>query len=292
MTKSNNGVSQADMAANYGWALSFLKSHSELWKLFQKAVKKQYTTARFVAELRNTGWFKKNSDSVRQMQVLQKTDPATFNKQMAQKLAAVQDAAGSLGAVMSSKQMQTIAHNALFFGWDDATLKNALGNYVKQTGGGHFGGEAGQSEAELRAYAESQGIKVSDDTISNWVRSIAVGNASTQNYKAYIQNQAQNTYTGFADQIKQGQTVADLAQPYIQQMASTLELPSTGLTVFDPTIRKALNNTDPSTGKPQSMALWQFEQTLKQDPRWLNTDNAKSSLLTAGQQVLKDFGFH
>ena len=291
-TSTGTAVSQADMAANYGWALSFLKSHKDLWKLFQTATKNNYTTARFVAELRNTGWFKHNSDAVRQMQVLQKTDPATYNKQLSQKLATIQDEAGSLGSVMSATQMHMIAQNALMFGWDDATLKNALGNYVKQMSGGHFGGEAGKSEAELRAYAQAQGINISDSTISNWVRNIAVGNAETQNYKAYVQTQAQNTYTTFADQIKAGQTVSDLAQPYIQQMASTLELPSSQLTVFDPTVRKALNYVDPATGKPAQQALWQFEQTLKQDPRWLSTDNAKSSLLGAGNKVLQDFGFH
>jgi hypothetical protein len=280
------------MAANYGWALSFLKAHGELWKLFQKATKKNYSTQRFVAELRNTKWFQKNSDTYRQTQVLQKTDPATYAQRHAQKYASIQDLAAQMGAHVSGKQLAAIATNAIDFGWDDATLKNAVGGYVQQMGGGHFGGEAGKSEDELRSYAQSMGITVSDATITNWVRNIAVGNSDTQAYKSYVQTQAQNTFAPYASQIKSGQTVADLAQPYVQQMASVLELDPNALNVFDPTIRKALNGVDPTTGKPNQIPLWQFEQQLKQDPRWLSTDNAKTSLLGAGQKVLQDFGLH
>ena len=278
------------MAANYGWALSFLKSHGDLWKLFQKAVKNNYTTARFVAELRNTKWFKTNSDTYRQMQVLKSTDPKTYSQRLAQMESKLRDTAGGMGATLSAKQLAQVATNAMDFGWGDSDIQNALGNYVQQMGGGHFGGEAGKSEEELRQYAMSQGIRVSDSTITNWVRNIAVNNSTVENYKAYVQTQAQNTFAPFADQIKQGQTVADLAQPYIQQMGQTLELDPAALNIFDPTIRKAMTSVGPD-GKPAMTPLWQFETNLKKDPRWLQTDNAKSSLLSAGTQVLKDFGF-
>lgn len=279
------------MAANYGWAMSFLKSNRELWKLFNRAVSKSYSVNRFVAELRNTKWFRKNGEAYRQAQVLQKTDPATYNQRLAQLHAKVQDMAGSMGSTMTAKQLNVVSHNAMWFGWDDAMLRNSLGNYVNQVGNtGHYGGDAGKAEDELRAYALDMGMTMSDASLKSWVRGIATGTHDVEHYKAYLQQNAQNAFPSLAEQIKQGMTVKTLADPYMQQMAQTLELNPQTLTLKDPTIRQALQTVGPD-GKPTMKAMWQFDNDLKKDRRWLSTNNAENTLMSTGHQVLKDMGF-
>lgn len=83
--------------------------------------------------------------------------------------------------------------------------------------------------------------------------------------------------------------MADLASPYMQSMGNILEVNPGELDLFNPTIRKALQATD-DKGQPTSKPLWQFENELRKDPRWLKTKNAQDSLLSAGHQVLSDFG--
>lgn len=280
------------MAANYGWALSFLKSHKELWKLFNKAVDKTWSVNRFVAALRGTKWFKHHSETWRQTEVLKKTDPKTYSQRMTHISDKVRDMAGSLGADVSGKQRDAIAHNAMWFGWDDVQLRNALANYVDQMGdSGHYGGEAGKAEQELRDYAHNMGIKISDPSLKEWLKNIVAQNQSTDDYRAYLQGQAEHTFAPLADKIKQGVSVKDLAEPYTQQMAQTLELSPSQLDLFDPTIRKALQYQDPQ-GKVGMVPLWKFEQDLKKDERWKTTNNAKTALVGTAQQVLKDWGFH
>jgi hypothetical protein len=36
--------------------------------------------------------------------------------------------------------------------------------------------------------------------------------------------------------------------------------------------------------------LWQFEQELRQDPRWTYTNNAQEDLMGTARQILKNFG--
>ncbi len=286
------GVSKEEMAANYGWALSFLKSNKELWRLFNKAVDKNYSVNRFVAALRNTKWFRKHGEAYRQSQVLKKTDPGTYNQRLSALKAKVSDMATAMGSDMSWAQISRVATNAMWFGWSDAQLRNTISNYLDQVGhSGHYGGEAGQAEEELRKYAYDQGVNLSDSGLKTWLRNIIAQRMTTQDYKGYVQGLAQQMFPNLSDQIKAGVTVRDLAQPYIQQMAQTLEIDDASIMLTDPTIKKALQNTGPD-GKFESKPLWQFDQELKQDPRWLKTNNARTQLVGAAQNVLKDWGVH
>lgn len=280
------------MAANYGWALSFLKSNPELWKLFNKSVSNNYSVNRFVASLRNTKWFKSHGEAYRQSQVLQKTDPGTYKQRMAALQSKVHDMAGAMGSQLSNTQANRIANNAMWFGWDDGMIRNNLANFVSQVGTtGHYGGEAGQAEDELRTYAYNMGVKVSDSGLKGWLTNIVAQNQTVDTYKAYIQSQAEHAFPTLADKIKSGVTVKDLADPYIQQMSQTLEMDNSTIGLDDPTIRKALQNTD-NKGQFQAQPMWAFEKQLKEDPRWMQTDNARSALVGTAQNVMKDWGFH
>lgn len=288
---AKDSISKAEMAANYGWALSFLKSNKELWKLFNKAVDKNYNVNRFVAELRNTKWFKKHSDTYRQQAVLQKTDPATFKQNSAAMRNKIHDMATAAGADLTSKELDMISHNAQFFGWDEGMIKNSLANYIDQMGqSGHYGGDAGQAEGELRDYAYKMGLKLNDSSVKGWLQNIVKGDQTTQDYKAYLQGEAQKSFPALSDHIKSGQTVYDLASPYMQSMSNILEVPQNSVDLFDPTVRKALQTQLPD-GKVGMDPLYDFERKLRQDPRWLSTNNARQSLMGTTKQVLQDFGF-
>jgi hypothetical protein len=58
----------------------------------------------------------------------------------------------------------------------------------------------------------------------------------------------------------------------------------------DPYIRQALGGFDQS-GSPVAMGLWDFEQKLRADPRWMKTKQAEDSIVDIGSGILKMFGF-
>ena len=113
---------------------------------------------------------------------------------------------------------------------------------------------------------------------------------TVQDAQNAIKKQAQAMFPAWTKQLDAGQTVADLASPYMQSMAQILEVNPGSVNLFDPTIKKALQYKDPKTGATTSQPLWSFENTLRNDPRWKQTKNAQDSVMQNAHQVLSDFG--
>lgn len=282
-------LSKEELAANYGWALAFLKSDKSLWGLFNKAVDKQWDPTRFIAELKRTSWWKKNSESVRQYAYLKSTDPASLTQRRNALRAQIQDAAAQMGATLSSAQLNRVVENSLMFNWNDAQLRNTLASYTRAVNG-VYRGQAGSDVEDLRQVAWRNGINLSAQTLQSWAQSMAAGNNSVDFYKASIRRQAKTLAPGFAQELDSGMDLYDVANAYIQSKAKILEMNPADVDLFDSDVRGALSSKDAS-GKPTSKSLWQFEQDLRKNPAWLKTQNAQDSVMSVGRQVLRDFGF-
>jgi hypothetical protein len=67
-------------------------------------------------------------------------------------------------------------------------------------------------------------------------------------------------------------------------MASTLEVAPDSISLDDATLRMAI-------GPDKEMSLYDFQRSLRKDPRWQYTDQARQSVSEAALGVLRDFGF-
>jgi hypothetical protein len=81
-----------------------------------------------------------------------------------------------------------------------------------------------------------------------------------------------------------GNDLADVYQPYRQSMASVLEIPYDKIDLSDPTLTNAITDKG-------NMTIFDFKNSLRKDPRWQYTDNARQAVSSGLTQVLKDFGF-
>lgn len=282
-------MSPEELAANYGYSYAFLESHPELKKLFGHVVDDGWTFEKFQAELRDTKWWKENSQSMREAQVTQKTDPATWDAMMDAQSIKLQQLAAEIGAAVPAKTMKRIIKTSLETAMTDDQLRNMLGKYVDFTKNGTLFGEAGMHEFTMKEYAASMGIRLDDQTIKNQAQRVIRKVATTQDYESLIREHAKSMYPSYATQIDAGQTIKDIASPYTQMMAQTLEIPDTDITVFDPTIKSALNGLS-SDGKPTGLTLTDFQQKLRSDPRWAKTDAAQNNVFNVGLAVLKNMG--
>jgi hypothetical protein len=282
-------LSAQEMAQQYGFAYAFLRSDASLWSLFTQAVAGNWAATKFQAELKNTSWYQKNAESVRQYQFLAKTDPATMAARKSAITAQMQDKARIMGATMSGPILATIANNALMFGWNDAQIQNVLAGYVKATNG-VFSGNAADSATQIRQKAWRNGVSLSESTIQSYAQGVAAGNLTVDGITATIRNQAKSVAPAYAQELDSGMDLYDVASPYMQSMAKILEVAPASIDLFDPTIRSALSSKD-AKGQATSKSLWQFEQGLRQDPRWTKTQNAQDSMMSTGRKVLNDFGF-
>jgi hypothetical protein len=84
--------------------------------------------------------------------------------------------------------------------------------------------------------------------------------------------------------IDSGIDLTEIYQPYRQSMASILEIPFDKIDLNDPTLTNAITDKG-------NMTLFDFKKSLRKDPRWQYTDNAREVVSSGLTQVLKDFGF-
>jgi len=282
-------LSPEEQAANYGWSVAFLEHNPELKDKFDQAVKNSWTADKFQAEIRDTNWWKTTSDTARQVQQLKATDPATYNANLSAATLQVQKLASEVGAALPVGQLGKIAQNVVNAGLDEDGIRNILGGYVNFTKNGTMTGEAGMHQYTMKQYAASMGVSISDQALKNQAALVVRKMATTQDFESQLRDQAKSAYPAFSSQINGGQTMMDIATPYMQTMSQELGVPSTSITLQDPLIKSALNGLD-QNGKPAGKTLLDFTSQLRNDPRWGKTSDAQDQVMSVGHTVLQSMG--
>lgn len=278
-----------ELASSYGFTYAFLNGNPELKKKFDQAVKETWTTDRFQAEVRDTKWWKENSDSMRKAQLTKASDPATWEAMVDAQTIKLRQLAAEVGAAIPQKNLKKLVETSLSTNLDEDGIRNLLGQYVNFTKDGTLVGEAGMHEFTMKQYAADMGVQLDDQTIKNQAQRVIRKVATTEDYESLVRESAKSMFPAYSQQIDAGQTLKDIASPYTQMMAKTLEIPDSSITLFDPTIKGALNGLS-SDGKPTGLTLTDFEQQLRSDPRWTKTDNAQNAVFNTGREVLKQWG--
>jgi hypothetical protein len=150
-------------------------------------------------------------------------------------------------------------------------------------------GAAAETLNNLRQYASDLGVQYDETWYNKAVTRVLKYKDDIETYNNQIREIAKSQYPTLAEQIDSGFTVRQLASPYTQSMSRLLEIDPGTISLNDRTIRQALTGLNPE-GKPMTTPLWQFEQQLRQDPRWNYTNNAQEELMGTARQVLKNFG--
>lgn len=285
---ANAGLAKNSQTADYGWADAVFKSNPELKKLLQTAKANNWDGSTMQAAIRGTDWYRKHSPSWREAWVLQRDNPAGFEEKRRQQRAGIDALAAEYGVTLTSQQRNKIAHDALWLGLDDNEIQAAVAGYFDQTKG-DYAGKAGDLQDQIKEMASNYGVRVSDAYIGGVVQNILAGKATPQDAQNYITQLARSAYPALADQIDTGSTVKMAADPYIQSMSHLLEVSPDSIDIYDPTIRGALQHRT-ADGQNQLMPVYQFEEQVRKDPRWLLTDNGREASSGAAQQVLRKWG--
>lgn len=292
MADNQPELSVASLQSQYPLIAALVSSDPTLTKLFQDAIVKQESPDAFIAALQNTTWWATHSDTARQLIALIKTDPATYQQNVNNLFANVQQMASQLGATLTQSQLHQFAVDALFGGYDQnqAMLNQKFAQFVKPTSGNHFGGQAGTYEDQIRQAMRDMGVFIPENQLDTQIKQIIGGQSSVQSVMAQLRTQAAGMYPAYASQINSGMNVSDIASPYIGRAQQLLEMGPGEMNIQTPMIKQALQFMSPD-GKPSAMPMYDFENTVRKDPRWLSTDNAQDSFMSNAHRVLQDFGF-
>lgn len=284
--------SKADWAKDYGVQAGLVDSVPELKQMFNDAVAHKMSVEDFKAKFINSKWYLAHNDAWRVAYGTEKSDPPSWKHETNLASDLVRSTAMDTGVKLTDDQVASLARQALYLssgsskGIDPSALKKRIVGTGIITG---TTGEALTTIDDLKAHGANMGVQHDALWYTNAAQNILHGDGNLNGWKKQISDVAKSKYAAFADQIDQGQTVKSLASPYINSMARLLEVPANNIDLTDHTINKALTNLN-ADSKPELQPLWQFETSLRKDPRWAATQNARDTVDATTRKILSDFG--
>lgn len=293
-TRTPDTLSREELAAEYQSAVGIIYNVPELTPLFEQAIAQNWTSAKFKAAIQSSDWYRNNSEPARLAFAKKAIGGADWLDLQATAKQTVQQAATNLGVALTPEQLDGYTQRYIYEGWDSkertALMTKALSEDIKFNEKGSLKGLAGNLQDNLKAIATSNGLKMSDNYYRSAAVSVATGLQTKEDWERDLRDQAATLWPSYAEKIKSGVNVADLASGYINTMAKTFEINADEINLNDSYIREALSSFD-DKGNPAPMGLWDFEKKLRSDPRWMQTKQATDETSSVASTVLKMFGF-
>jgi hypothetical protein len=151
-------------------------------------------------------------------------------------------------------------------------------------------GKVGSFNDDLERLQENWGYRPSKKLRLDSTRDLLEGKTTIEDVAGLFKEQAKILFPALSDAINQGLTVRQIADTKIAAKARILEQPEEKLNLFDPDITAALSRKN-EKGEYVSMTDDEFAQSLRSKPGWLKTKNAKETMRSAADDILKEFGF-
>lgn len=282
-----------EYAQRYGWATQVIFAKKELRDIFKEAVRDNLTDEEFEARIRGTKWYADNNEYARNAWMAYQTGGADATAYQENAKMAVQAAATQAGVRLTDKQLNQMATRYNTEGWGDPKrqqlMMNALSSEITPDEDGNLMGAAGNLQEQLMQLAAKNGVIYQPGYYISAARSVAMGLSTAEDWARDIRTAAKSLYPSLADKLDAGMDVKDVASSYISQMAQTFEVDPDQIPLSDPFIKMALGASD-DKGNPRTMGLWEFQQKLRNDPRWMGTKQAVDEYSSAAHSVLQSFG--
>lgn len=281
--------------------------------LLNRYVKEGWTNNRFLQELRNDTWYKKNSAEIKQRYVQlynyqdlvasgQADGSTDYEKQIDTLKNQIINKANQMGSGLASDPaaVQRAAENMYITntGIDDSLTTKILAAAIRPIGstiGGKptqgYSGKALQDYQTIQSIAKANGFQVSDiipggTNEQQVLQNIATGAIDIERIKQDARKLAAQGQPQYVrDLLGQGYNLDQVYAPYRQTMANILEVGDPNqIDLNDPTLRMAITDKG-------DMNLFDFKKALRQDQRWQYTDQARQDVSATALNVLRDFGF-
>ncbi len=294
-----------DALKQYGYLGTLAASVPDLGKLIQDALHGNWSNDEFSRNLQDSSWWKHNADSVKQNLILKATKPGEWTQKEGDLVTKTRLMAAQMGVYLgdgSKSNLYKIVHTAMSLGWDETRIRQSIGEHWQFVKGKEATGTAGEITQKIRQQNASYGITYAPESVARATKNVLTGRSSIESYKAAALQAAKGKYAAFADQLDQGLTMHDIAEPYRQSMSALLEIAPEKVDLYNTTIQKALTArlpSDPQSGtsasggkaKPGAMPLWQFEQQVRADPRRDKTKGATNEVYDALSNIGQSWGF-
>jgi len=175
-------------------------------------------------------------------------------------------------------------------GWTPQDLSNAVGSELVRAGKTTDlrRGLIGQG---VQSAAREFGVPLSRQAVDGWVKQIAEGKATQDDYLTYVRNQARSLFPTLTEDLDRGLTVEQVADPYRQVAARVLQINPTDVDFSKSQWNRALNFAGEQGGR-RTMTLDEWENVLRQDDQYgyLKTDEAQQKAYAVARSLGAMFG--
>lgn len=296
--KKKKAAAAANLKASYGFVAMLAQKVPEIGRLMQRAVKEKWTSERFQMAVAATNWWKKTPAANRQWLTQQVADPASAQRALEVGGNSIAMLAGEFGLAqgLSSQQARSIWLDAQLLGFDEQQTRSYVFTQLQGKAGVNPGGTYGQMINQAREMAYLYGFAPSDldaqvrNAAGAGLRYGSEGQQALSSWDTKLKNYAKSKYAPFADRIEQGETVRDIAQPYVDTYSQILEVNPQDVGLDDKLIQKWLQGKSEAGKPPAAVPVWQAEQDLRKDARWGFTNNAKQAAAETATQIGRMFG--
>jgi len=151
-------------------------------------------------------------------------------------------------------------------------------------------GKMGTINDAFEKLQESFGYKPTKAMRLKDTQDVIEGKTTIEDITGRYREQAKALFPALREALDSGLTVRQIADTKIAAKARILEQPEEKINVFDPDIIAALSAKN-DKGENVSMTDDEFGRTLYKKPEWLKTKNAKETMRSAADDIIKEFGF-
>lgn len=291
------------LKASFGFVGALAGAIPELKGILDQAVREQWTSDRFIMAVSASNWYRTNSDHAREFLTLQNVDPATAEANLVRASGDIWTFAWQQGIQLNDQQAREAAMWKIMnpTATEDATRVHLARTYFNPNmNWNNLNGFAAQSARQIQEIGRNYGWDDWEnyDASRQWLGKIMRGESDIEGFQRAMIDYAKVKYPGLHDQLLAGASLKDLAQPYVDAYSKVLETPTTAINWYDDKlITEAMQYQGPAgnggkgTESNGTMPIYQFQQKLREDPRWKYTDNAMDSTGTLITQIGKDWGF-
>ena len=247
-----------------------------------------------LSQLEKTDWWKKTSQTAREMQALQRVDPATYRQQYAQMRQSVTQMAAQMGLHVDPKRLNQISTTALWSGWDAGQIQQAVGAEFHYNPNARYTGTAGSTVSKFKQMAGDYLVPLANHTLAQWTRQILEGKkGSADDFQSYLADQAKTLFPWMAKAIDKGVSPNQYLQPYQQAAAQTLELDPSRIDFTQAKWRRLFETVDPKTGDRSERGLANALTMMRTDPiyGYDRTQQARDEAAAFAQNIAQAFGY-
>lgn len=165
-----------------------------------------------------------------------------------------------------------------------------VNNMIAKGAGLEREGKAGDFDvavSTIKKEAADYGVVISQDQARKYALSSITSGAGLDAEVAKIKEISKGLYSPLAPFIDKGVSVKDLMQPYFNKKAQTLEIPEDSISLDNNEGQEVMSKV---VVDGKLAPLFDYEKSLRADPRWRFTKNANEMASGWTLRILRDFG--